>query len=184
VRNFKIDTSTKVLHEIIATCSGATADAINVVHAGHVLSNGDQKISETSLDRATEDRQRVHVVAINKAAVHKAAGDHNEEPRRRSMHASTPPPAAQPAAQHSSGRRTSSRRGRRSSMGASHPALKARISVRWCSNEGKTGCRVMVQLLQHWLTARAVPQTVALLARVYVTFGSAGVVRQEVIDDE
>jgi hypothetical protein len=39
--------------------------------------------------------------------------------------------------------------------------------------------RTVVQLLQHGLTARAVPQTVALLARVYVTFGSAGVVTSE-----
>jgi hypothetical protein len=37
----------------------------------------------------------------------------------------------------------------------------------------------VVQLHQHGLTARAVPQTAALLARVYVTFGSAGVVTSE-----
>jgi RecA/RadA recombinase len=39
--------------------------------------------------------------------------------------------------------------------------------------------RTVVQLLQHGLTARAVPQTVALLARVYVTLGPAGVVTSE-----
>jgi hypothetical protein len=66
VRNFRNDTSTKVLHEIIATCSRAKPDAINVVHAGLLLSNGDQKISETSLNRVTQDRQGVHVVAFKK----------------------------------------------------------------------------------------------------------------------
>ena len=37
----------------------------------------------------------------------------------------------------------------------------------------------MVQLLQHGLTARAVPQTEAVLARVYVTFGPGGAVTSE-----
>ena len=70
VRNFRDDTSTKVLHEIIATCSRAKPEAINVVHAGLVLSNGDQKISETSLNRVTQDRQLgVHVVAFEKPGV-------------------------------------------------------------------------------------------------------------------
>eukprot|EP00900_Chrysochromulina_parva_P011007 jgi/Chrpa1/19908/Chrysochromulina_OHIO_Genome00026715-RA len=66
VRNFRNDTSTKVLHEIIATCSRAKPDAINVVHAGLLLSNGDQEIRETSLNRVTQDRQGVHVVAFKK----------------------------------------------------------------------------------------------------------------------
>jgi hypothetical protein len=66
VRNFRNDTSTRVLHEIIATCSRAKPDAINVVHAGLLLSNGDQKISDTSLNRVTQDRQGVHVVAFEK----------------------------------------------------------------------------------------------------------------------
>ena len=39
--------------------------------------------------------------------------------------------------------------------------------------------RTVVQLLQHGLTARAVPQTEAVLARVYVTFGPGGAVTSE-----
>ena len=39
--------------------------------------------------------------------------------------------------------------------------------------------RTVVQLLQHGLTARAVPQTEAVLARVYVTFGPGGAVTGE-----